>query len=303
MEHLFNLEIAGVHFSVRSSYPLSADRLAGTYNQFMGAACNPEADINIIVRIATGAVPDTCHMTKVFDSEQSWSVFRNQDDYFLSLNVPSATGRLLWLAAFKSYCNDISVYSSDLLMQNKDGQTIFFVPLTYPLDQLLLMMILSTRNGAIIHAAGMQAGGKGYIFPGRSGAGKSTISRLLSESDAMEMLSDDRMVIRKMDGKFRAFGTPWAGDAGIAENRSVPLCGLFFIHHADENRIKELKPIDAVKRLMAVTSIPWFDEKAIQCMLASCEDLVLHVPAYDLYFRPDSEAVSCLEAFISSNNL
>ena len=98
--------------------------------------------------------------------------------------------------------------------------------------------------------------GRGYFFPGKSGAGKSTLSRLLLGRDNIGMLSDDRVVARKIKGRFEVFGTPWAGDAEIAENKNVPLSGIFFIHHAEENMIKEIKPREAIERLMPVTSIP-----------------------------------------------
>ncbi len=121
-------------------------------------------------------------------------------------------------------------------------------PLLYPLDQLLLMHLLSRREGAIIHAAGLALQGRGYIFPGKSGAGKSTLSRLLLGSEQVEMLSDDRVVARKIKGRFEVFGTPWAGDAGIAENKNFPLSGIFFIHHAGENTIKAVEPKTAIRK-------------------------------------------------------
>ena len=51
---------------------------------------------------------------------------------------------------------------------------------------------------------------------------------------------------------------------------------------------------------MPITSIPWFDEKTMSGILSFCEDLILHVPAYELYFKPDTEVVDFLEKFISA---
>ena len=162
------------------------------------------------------------------------------------------------------------------------------------------MYLLSQKQGAIVHAAGMSMHGKGYIFPGRSGAGKSTVSRLLLSCETATMLSDDRIIIRKSDNAFRAFGTPWPGDAGIAENRSSELNGIFFIHHDSENSIKKLPPSEALRRLMPVTSIPWYDEKPMSDILQFCEDLVYAIPAYELFFRPDSSVADFMEKFLLS---
>ncbi|MBI5633656.1 MAG: hypothetical protein HZA15_09290 [Nitrospirae bacterium] len=302
-ESAMQMAIAGINFDVRCQHPLSAERLPGAYRQFIKEASPLGTDINVIVRIETGTMPDTGQMTKIFDTGQSWSMFRRNNDYILSLNIPTADGQAIWLAAFDSHCSNISIYCSDLLMNKEKGLTTFATPLCYPLDQLLLMHILAGKSGALLHAAGLGMDNRGYIFPGSSGAGKSTLSRLLLGRDGAQMLSDDRMIIRKIDGKFRAFGTPWAGDAAIAENRSVLLDRIFYIHHAETNRVKELKPQEAVERLMPVTSIPWYDEKAIQDMLAFCGDLALNIPAYELYFRPDHNVVTFLEDFVCRNNI
>jgi hypothetical protein len=162
------------------------------------------------------------------------------------------------------------------------------------------MYILSQRQGCLVHAAGFGIHGRGCVFPGRSGAGKSTLSRQFFDVPGIVLLSDDRIIIRKIDKVFRAFGTPWPGDAGIAENSSLPLSGIFFICHGDKNLLKEVKPKEAVERLMPVTSIPWYDEKIMSDILSFCEDMVMNIPAYELCFRPDKEVVDFLEKFVSA---
>jgi hypothetical protein len=160
------------------------------------------------------------------------------------------------------------------------------------------MYALAGRKGACIHSSAVDLNGKGYLFPGRSGAGKSTISRsFISKNHTV--LSDDRVVVRKIGDTFRCFGTPWAGDAEIAQNRSLPLHGIFFIIHGNENRLEKIKPAEAFEKLMPVTSIPWYDEKVMSDILSFCEDMVMNVPAYELHFRPDNEVVDFLEKFIS----
>lgn len=303
MENVTHMEIAGFHFIVSCQYPLSFSRLPGTYQQFIKGTDAPTGDTTIKVLIETGAVPDTGQMTKIFDTGQSWSMFRQGNEYFLSLNSNTANGQALWLAAFDRHCDIITIYCNDLLVGNEEGQTTCFMPLTYPLDQLLLMYILAAKGGALLHAAGVGINSWGCIFPGRSGAGKSTLSRLFLPMQTARVLSDDRMIIRNIDGRFRAFGTPWAGDAGIAENKSVALERIFFIHHAGANSIKELTPADAVKRLMPVASIPWYDGQAMQNILAFYEDLVVNIPAYELHFRPDTDVITFIEELVARSKV
>jgi hypothetical protein len=136
------------------------------------------------------------------------------------------------------------------------------------------------------------------MFAGKSGAGKSTLSRNF-QSAGYEVLSDDRIAVRKMDKDFFAFGTPWSGDANIALNKGLPLGGIFFISHSANNVIREVTPAEAAERLMPVTSIPFYDKETTLCILAFCEDLVLHIPAYELSFKPGSEVVDLVEEYVS----
>lgn len=173
-------------------------------------------------------------------------------------------------------------------------------PVSYPLDQVLLMYALTKKQGVILHAAGMKSGGKGFLFAGRSGAGKSTLSRFLSLDKNVELLNDDRMVVRKRKGRFRAYGTPWPGELGVVNNRSAPLSGLFFIHQGSTHRIRKIEPSEALERLLPVASIPWYDRTIVPRMLNFCEDLMGSIPAYDLYFKQDMNIGPVFKEFISS---
>lgn len=294
-----NIEIAGINFVVTCRDAFLVQNIPETYKPFYRNEY-PDAQVfNVAVRNGPGKLPNTENTKKIFDSEQSWSMFKDEDQYYLSLDPSAIFEKLSCHAHFGKSVTEATLYS-EISGRSVNGRAGVHNPFCYPLDQLLLMYILAKREGALIHAAGMSVNGRGFIFPGKSGAGKSTLSRLFPGRDNIEMLSDDRVVARKIKGVFEVFGTPWAGDAGIAENKNFPLSGIFFIHHADENMIKEIKPQKAVERLMPVTSIPWYDEKIMSDILSFCEDLVFNVPAYELYFRPDSEVVAFFEKFVSA---
>jgi len=89
------------------------------------------------------------------------------------------------------------------------------------------------RGGALLHSAGVVAGGKAYIFFGHSGAGKSTLSEL-SARVGLEVLSDELNVVIDRDGTLEVERLPFAGDFGReAHPRSAhPLAGLFRLQQA-----------------------------------------------------------------------
>jgi hypothetical protein len=162
------------------------------------------------------------------------------------------------------------------------------------------MYYLAMNKGLLLHAAGMDIHGRGIVFPGESGAGKSTLVRTLSGHEKILLISDDRMIVRKMDGVFKAFGTPWPGEAGFALNRSVALSAILFLYHGIENNIEKIAPKQALTKLFQVTSIPWYDREVMTNILAFCEELVLHVPAFELHFIPGAAVADFLVEFASS---
>jgi hypothetical protein len=294
-----NIVIANVHFLISSKdIPLLREPYRKTYAPFiLDTMSSADESVSIDVSLEITDFPSTDHITKIFDAEDSWSIFRNGDEYFWT-DISSSLGEPNCLARFHRPIEKVKVYCGKELITEEGGGNILMNPFSYPLDQILLIYVLAEREGAFMHASAVDFNNKGYIFPGGSGAGKSTISRNFVLKNH-GVLSDDRVAIRKIGGCFRVFGTPWAGDAEIAENRSLPLKGIFFIHQSDELAIKELTPAEAAERLMPVTSIPWYDEEVMSNILSFCEDLVLHIPAYDLYFTPGIEVVDLLEKFVS----
>jgi hypothetical protein len=293
-----NIVIANIHFLISSKdIPLLREPYRKTYAPFIAdTMSSDEGSVNIDVSLEITDFPSTDHITRIFKTD-SWSIFRNGNEYFWT-DISSSLDKPTCLARFHRPIEKVKVYCGKELFKEENGKKLLMNPFSYPLDQILLIYVLAEREGAFMHASAVDFNGKGYIFPGRSGAGKSTISRNFVLKNR-EVLSDDRVAIRKIGGSFTVFGTPWSGDAEIAENRNLPLKGIFFIRQSDEIVIKELTPAEAAERIMPVTSIPWYDEEALSSILSFCEDLVLHIPAYDLHFTPSTEVVDVLEKFLS----
>jgi hypothetical protein len=159
----------------------------------------------------------------------------------------------------------------------------------YPLDQILLTTLLASEGALLLHACGGMTPAGGVAFAGVSGAGKSTLSRLLADSPGMRFFSDDRIFVRRQrhnDARFQLHGTPWAGDAHMARNEHAPLAALCFLTQATSTRLQDLIPADALQRLLPITTLPWFDARAIGRALDACEQLIANVPCYELLFAP-----------------
>lgn len=299
------MEIGGVYFSISGTGKISniVHEHEPAYLSFFRKANkegNPET-IKINVRLESGNMPNTEALTKIFDSGHSWAMYQDEEVYWIA-RKPPIYETPLWVARFDRDITEVIVYCSKKLTCEKDGERVVSNPVRYPLDHLLLMYILAQNHGAVIHAAGIEINGKGFIFPGQSGAGKSTLSRLFAARDDqknLEVFSDERMAVRKVEETFKAYGSPWPGEGGIALNKSMPLSGIFFLHHGTDgrNRIKKIKPQEILEKLLPVTSIPWYDREVMPKVLQFCEDLISNIPCFELHFTPGIEVVKLMEEF------
>jgi hypothetical protein len=113
--------------------------------------------------------------------------------------------------------------------------------------------ILPQVDGMLIHSCGLRHAEVGVVFPGASGAGKTTLARKAPDAD--DVLSDEIVAVRRSDdGTWRVHGTPFWGDfaRGGISMRSWPLRTLAFLAQAPRDAVT-MTPIvssDATLRLL-----------------------------------------------------
>ncbi len=275
-------EIAGVRFMVDGETPLRP--FPEPYQAFRSPVAPPGEVVALPTDIRVEPDLQIPPGERVFSSGGSWRLDRDGEGYLLYHELPAPEGAAWWVARFPA---DVS--RLDLTIKNPG-----YNQLTYPLDQIVLMYLLGRHGGVIVHGAGFGLDGRGIAFLGPSGAGKTTISALLRRG-GWSPLSDDRLIVRKIGSGHRLYGTPWPGEGNIAENRSFPLERVFFLRHGAEHRLLELSPAEALRRLAAVTSIPWYDREALPGVLDTCDELIRSVRFGELTFRPDDTIPTFLE--------
>jgi hypothetical protein len=150
----------------------------------------------------------------------------------------------------------------------------------HPFDQLLTVHVLSMAGGALMHAAAITGRDGGFLVAGMSGAGKTTLSRACAAIGA-RILSDERATVRRIaDGSWLLGGTPWPGEGGFKENRSVPLRGLILLEQSDRDELVPVSPARALALLYRCHFPPPWDPVAAERTLAHLERLVSEVPAF-----------------------
>ena len=143
-----------------------------------------------------------------------------------------------------------------------------------------------------MHASVIANGGKGYLFLGRSGTGKSTHSSLwLKYIEGSELLNDDNPVLRVgEDGVARVYGSPWSGKTPCYRNASVPVGAIVRIRRAKYDAITRQSALEAYASVYSSCSGFKADRSIADGQHRMLEHIALNVPCYVLDCLPDEEA-------------
>jgi hypothetical protein len=140
---------------------------------------------------------------------------------------------------------------------NRQGACFLAVKNEYEMDSLLRMYLsweLLSRTGFLLHAATIVRNGLAYVFAGRSGAGKSTVAAL---SPAGSVLTDEISLLRRENGTWRAYGTPFWGEFRAAgSNTSAPVAGIFKLAQTRTNERQAMGKTQLLRVLL--TNILFF---------------------------------------------
>ena len=297
MTHRSTLTIADIRFAIACDSRVEDLRPREAYREFVSTVPEP-ADVDVPVSLIPQPLRGLSRLTRCFDAEDMWSLFKDGDIRYLA-HMGWGVEHPLWAAEFPLDCSSVRVHCGGLLLQEIDGETRVSTPMRYPLDQLLMTYVLSQREGLIIHSAGVVCEGRLWLLAGKSGAGKSTASALLKGRKGVDLLSDDRIVVRSMGESWIGYGTPWPGEARVAANRQAPLAGILFLKQSPENRIDPLSASGAVERMLPVASVPWYEPELFPEVMASCGRLAEAVPSYEFNFRCDAGAADMLAEFMA----
>ncbi|MCK5005496.1 MAG: radical SAM protein [Candidatus Aminicenantes bacterium] len=171
----------------------------------------------------------------------------------------------------------------------------------FPTDQILLSRIFADREGLTMHSSGMKINGAGLLFTGQSGAGKSTIAKLLK--DEGELLCDEFIIIRKWEKKFRIYGNWSHGEIEEVSNNEAPLRAILFLEKAEVNRIEPLSDIkEIISRLLPRIMQPLITADWWEKTLETMEKLVKEVPAYIIKFDKSGDIAQIVREFTKSIN-
>lgn len=142
-----------------------------------------------------------------------------------------------------------------------------------------------------LHGSALMMEGRGYLFMGMSGAGKSTHARIWREcfGDAVTMINDDKPLIRFEGKQVIVCGSPWNGKHKIGTNTEAPLKAIVQIVKDTDNRITSMDLTEAFHLLYIGTLR--FEEKAqMKILMELLGGVIETIPFYCLHCNMEHEA-------------
>ncbi len=250
------------------------------YQPFIAAG---KPDIRLVLH---KDLPEIASGKKIFDSPPIWSLIRYQGKSAIKI-----------FEKFEGLQRTLIIpprLDTAELFFNASGSR-FMDPFFGPTLELLMINCLAREKGVILHACGIAQDGNGTLFAGESGAGKSTMAGMGSQEKGTEVLSDDRTVVRKKDGAFRMYGTPWHGEAKFGSPQSARLDKIFFIRHGDANSVREMKGAEPVQSLLTCSFPPYWDSAGMKFTLEFFSEMTAVVPCYELFFKPNMSVIELIK--------
>ncbi len=147
-------------------------------------------------------------------------------------------------------------------------------------------------GGMMLHSSAVEYDGYAYLFSGPSGMGKSTHTGLWCRTlEGARVINDDKPALRKMNGIWYAYGTPWSGKSSLNVNTKAKVAGICFLERGTENKIRRLSKKEALINIIAQTTRKKLTEIRMDSMLSCVERILEDIPVFEMECLPDENAV------------
>ena len=285
--------IADLTVEVQSDLPIADTTFSDKFRKFRVPGPGPDT---IMIRHRFG-IPELAAVdlgAEVYN-RQPWIVSQAGDAWYYQMAVCDDSGNGVFdLIATDRTCRRTVNFHHDC-KRYRDGNwhSLFLLPS----DQFLLSRALAGRHACYVHSAGVILSGHGLLFVGHSSAGKSTMVKMLA--DRVEILCDDRNIVRLHPDGFRIHGTWSHGEIPFVSSASAPLRAIFFLNKSTRNGVRPLTdPRQAFQRLLPCLIQPIVTGDWFRLSVTLLARAAAAVPCYDLDFDKSGAVVPLLEELL-----
>lgn len=188
----------------------------------------------------------------------------------------------------------------DVMLADKDWKHAVILPLAdrTHADSFLCQLFYThavQRHIIYLHSSLIDWKGRGLMFLGPSGIGKTTQAELWNQYRDALIINGDVVFVQETENAFLGWGTPWHGSSPYCENANVPVEALIVLKQAPENSIRELTGFEKVTAVSESVFYPRWLEGGMELCLETLDHLLTALPVYELSCRPDEAAVELVE--------
>ena len=191
---------------------------------------------------------------------------------------------------YKNEPNNIDIYIKNDYKDIKETIDIF--------ELLMLEKLFSLNNIILLHSSYIKYKNNAILFTAPSGTGKSTQADLWNKYEGAEIINGDKTAIKKYNGRWYAYGLPYAGSSDIFKNISTPISTIVVLRKGTENKIEKLSLKEAFKYIYSETIINTWDEQFVNMAVDMILGIINDVPVYLLTCLPNKDAVELLKSKI-----
>jgi hypothetical protein len=281
------VRIANISIGIRYADPSLWRPLSETVSRF--AVTEGKPDIDITIDVMPSDLPPPGKL--LFESGAVWRAYDDGGGFRID-----CWSDLFGEAPYKSAFFDRELREGRILVRG-DAYLETMHALDYPLDEVMIAHLLGRGRGVELHGCGIiDRDGRGQLFVGQSGAGKTTTARVWLSEGHYDIVSDDRVIVRFINGEWRMFGTPWHGEAELSAALSAPLAAIHLLVQASRTELVSLPPAQAAAALFGCTFPPFYDAEALNFTLECLERIVRDLPVRALRFLPDRSVIDCIRS-------
>jgi hypothetical protein len=283
-----HISIAGMLLRLRYAEESLRRPLSETTGRFSVDAVRGAIDLDIVIDEMPPELESPGKL--LFDSGAVWRMHETSDGFRIDCHSTLFGDKPYKVALFNRDFSQAHIFvRSQAFIEGMHA-------LDYPLDEVMVSHLLGRGRGVELHSCGIiDRDGRGQLFVGQSGAGKSTTACVWLADGDYQIVSDDRVIVRLLDGEWRMFGTPWHGEAELSSSSSAPLSAIHILVQAARSQLISLPPAQAAARLFCCSFPPFYDPEAIGNTLRMVARLVMDVPVRLLRFPPDRSLIDCIE--------
>lgn len=284
--------IAGLTVQVESDLPISDTTFEPKFAAFEVAGPGPDT---IVVRQHFGlpAVDESVLGREVY-RRTPWVIYRSEARFTYVMG-PDDDRECVVVA--NADHTAIEVFNSERREESYRQGGVNALTLM-PTDQIVLARVLADRRACFLHSCGVVIDGRGLLFVGHSGAGKSTMMNLLAAQS--QALCDDRNIVRIWDDAVRVHGCWSHGEVPIVSAASAPLAAVLFLRQATTNRVVPLaEGEDILRQLLPCVIKPLVTADWWERTLDVVEGIVKDVPCYVVEFDRSGAVVALLRDLVA----